>query len=310
MTHKNKNRFKQKQVIVNFGNSILHNRISIILILLIFFGCRYQKKNYKPIGLNLIDKEELIRKVRKGEFFSEGTIFKDTLGTILSKEFMANLDENEVFVDRYVDNNNKIIEAVVRKMTNKDKILVQEIMNAYNEGEPISTVNINCDSIKVILENVLIKDQDRSEEINQYQNQLDKENQIIVVSIIDKCGFPLKEEVGQKGMMAIFLVLQHSRIKLMEDYLPLLEQSAIRGDMRIQDIALMEDRILTGKGVAQKYGSQVFFNEQTGKYELSNTIELEYVNQRRKTVGLGPIEEYLAQWNIEFNVEQKNKIIN
>ena len=260
--------------------------------------------------MNLIDKEELIRKVRKGEFFSEGTIFKDTLGTILSKEFMASLDKNEVFVDRYVDNNNRIIEAIVRKMTDDDKLLVQEMMNAYNEGESISIVDINCDSTKVILENVLTKDQERKEVIEQHQNQLDKENQIDVISIIEKCGFPLKEEVGKEGILAVFLVLQHSRIKLMEKYLPLLQQSAIKGDMRFQDIALMEDRILIGKGMAQKYGSQVFFNEQTGKYQLSNTIELEYINQRRKTVGLGPIEDYLAEWDIEFNVEQKIKITN
>jgi len=284
---------------------ISHIRIVTFLILLTFLGCKSKRENYQPIGLNLIGKEELIRKVRKGDFFSEGTIFKDTLGTILSREYVTSLDGDEIFVDRYVDKNNLIIEAIVRKSTNEDKLLVQEMMNAYNEGEPILIVDINCDSIKVILENVLIKDQDRGDDIGQYQNQLDKENQSIVVSIIEKCGFPLKEEVGEEGMLAVFLVFQHSRIKLMEDYFPLLQQSASKGDIRVQDIALMEDRILIGNGMAQKYGSQVFFNEQTGKFQLSPTLELEYLNQRRTAVGLGPIEDYLTEWGIEFKVKQR-----
>ena len=54
-------------------------------------------------------------------------------------------------------------------------------------------------------------------------------------------------------------------------------------------------------GLPQKYGSQVI----GGKlYQLEDP---EFVNQRRKEMGMEPLEEYLARFGIEFNVEQKSK---
>jgi hypothetical protein len=39
-------------------------------------------------------------------------------------------------------------------------------------------------------------------------------------------------------------------------------------------------------------------------YEI---LEPEFVNQRRKGVGLGPLEDYVKRWGIDWNVEQKEK---
>jgi hypothetical protein len=33
----------------------------------------------------------------------------------------------------------------------------------------------------------------------------------------------------------------------------------------------------------------------------------EYVNQRREEVGLGPIQDYVKRWGIEWTVEQKER---
>jgi len=58
---------------------------------------------------------------------------------------------------------------------------------------------------------------------------------------------------------------------------------------------LMKDRMLMDEGKPQIYGSQI----KNGKlYKLENP---ETVNERRKEMGLEPIEDYLKYFNIQFN---------
>ena len=58
-------------------------------------------------------------------------------------------------------------------------------------------------------------------------------------------------------------------------------------------------------GKPQIYGSQLREINQSGKLEIYNLQEPEYVNKRRAKVGLGPLREFLAQIDIVFDVEQK-----
>jgi len=97
---------------------------------------------------------------------------------------------------------------------------------------------------------------------------MDNQNLAIITSLLRKCGMPTLAEVSQEQMMAIWLVIQHSDKFFMKKYLP---------------------------------GSQVM----DGK--LWDLIEPEYVNKRRKEVGLDPIEDYLKIFDIEFNIPQKEE---
>ena len=87
----------------------------------------------------------------------------------------------------------------------------------------------------------------------------------------------------------------------MKKYLPILEQSAEKGDIDQSMIALTKDRILLYEGKPQIYGSQVM----DGK--LWDLYKPEYVNQRRKEVGLDPIEDYLKVFDIKFDIPQKEQ---
>ena len=61
-----------------------------------------------------------------------------------------------------------------------------------------------------------------------------------------------------------------------------------------------------GEGKEQIYGSQIYENED-GSFYVKDLQEPEYVNQRRREVGLGPIEDYVGHYGIEWIVEQKEK---
>ncbi len=70
-------------------------------------------------------------------------------------------------------------------------------------------------------------------------------------------------------------------------------------------LALLEDRIQMRNGMPQTYGSQITSDE-NGKQIVYQIKDPQYVNQRRREVGLGPIEDYLKRWGIDWTIEQKS----
>lgn len=103
------------------------------------------------------------------------------------------------------------------------------------------------------------------------------------------------------------MVIQHAPIETQEKYLPLLEKSVKSGDSQGNHLALLEDRIQMRNGKPQTYGSQITRDQESGKQIVYEIIDPEYVNQRRKSVGLGSIEDYVQRWDIDWTVEQKER---
>lgn len=135
----------------------------------------------------------------------------------------------------------------------------------------------------------------------------DSLNELEVVAIIENYGWPGKGIVGGKANSAVWLVIQHAPLETQEKYLPLLRESVQKGESQGSHLALLEDRIRMRNDQPQIYGSQVVTNQETGKDEVYRIEDPEYVDQRRASVGLGPIAEYLKRWDIEWNVIQKLK---
>ena len=107
---------------------------------------------------------------------------------------------------------------------------------------------------------------------------------------------PTLKDVTQKHMNAIWLGLQHTNKKYRKKYFPQIEKAVENGDLSKQQYALMKDRILMDEGKPQIYGSQI----KNGKlYKLENP---QTVNERRKEMGMGNIEDYLKNFNIEFKL--------
>ncbi len=138
-------------------------------------------------------------------------------------------------------------------------------------------------------------------------SEQDSLNVIEVTKIIEERGWVGKSVIGSEANMTLWLVIQHAPLDLQQKYLPLLKESVMKGESSGSHLALLEDRILVRNGKPQTYGSQIKRDEATGKQYVYDVREPEYVNQRRKEVGLGPIEDYAKQWGIEWTIEQKEK---
>jgi hypothetical protein len=129
----------------------------------------------------------------------------------------------------------------------------------------------------------------------------DSVNLEIVTGILSRKGWLGPYEVGERASMAIFLVIQHSDSLTQVTWLPAMRTAVQQGKARAEDLALLEDRVLTEQGKGQLYGSQVKQGPD-GKAAFFPIQDEPNVNKRRAAVGLGPLEEYARYFGIDYHL--------
>jgi hypothetical protein len=115
-----------------------------------------------------------------------------------------------------------------------------------------------------------------------------------MVEILDAHGWPGRRLVGDDGARAAWLVVQHAIAH------PVLQRRALRllhgapaGDVLPQEIAMLEDRILTFEGRSQRYGTQFDWDDR-GELNPLPIDDPSGVDERRRAVGLPPLAEAIA----------------
>ena len=134
----------------------------------------------------------------------------------------------------------------------------------------------------------------------------DSSNLTQVTYIIDSLGWLGPSEIGEDGASTIFLVIQHADLATQIKYLPIMRAAVKKGKARPQDLALLEDRVLTDQGKKQIYGSQVRIDS-IGQKSFYPIIDEANVNNRRASVGLGPIEDYAKYFGLTYVIPKKKK---
>ena len=83
-----------------------------------------------------------------------------------------------------------------------------------------------------------------------------------------------------------------------------MKEAVKKGKASGSQLALMVDRVEMYNDRPQIYGSQVR-QEEDGKYVLWKIADEPNVNKRRAEVGLGPLEDYVRQWGIEYHLPKE-----
>jgi len=122
-----------------------------------------------------------------------------------------------------------------------------------------------------------------------------------VKAVLDQYGWLGINDIGEKANMTLFLVVQHADSLTQVTYLPMMRQAVQEGKARPENLALLEDRILTRQGKPQIYGSQVRTGK-TGKYEFFPISDERNVDKRRAAVGLEPLEIYARNFGIDYHL--------
>ena len=130
-------------------------------------------------------------------------------------------------------------------------------------------------------------DAERNERLARQALMTDSLNLVRVGEILSQYGFPRKEQVGDFGNQAVWLVFQHADLDYQKRFLPQLEVAVSHGDIAPVFLALLRDRIDVREGRPQRYGTQI-----DGKGNLAPLLDASRVNQWRQEVGLPAIEQF------------------
>lgn len=132
-----------------------------------------------------------------------------------------------------------------------------------------------------------------------------------IKKILTTYGYPTYALVGQESSKHYFLLVQHSDFDLQfqQQVLKLMRREVRHNNAFGQQYAYLTDRIAINQGKPQIYGTQVLMS---GNTKVKPCIAPAQLNERRKAVGLEPIEKYLQKCNAvfyEMNPQQKSKPI-
>ncbi len=133
------------------------------------------------------------------------------------------------------------------------------------------------------------------QELHEQMVEIDARNTNRMREIVEQYGWPGKNLVLADGANAAWLLVQHADhdVEFQKQCLELLTQAAQEGEADWDHVAYLTDRVLVAEGKEQLYGTQIYGFSDEG-VPVPDPIEDEAnVDQRRASVGLGPLEEYL-----------------
>ena len=185
-----------------------------------------------------------------------------------------------------------------RKNAIDHKLLSSELVGILTEDQKLRQ------TFSSVEEKYGIQSKEKKELVKAIKTQ-DSINTVKVTSILDNYGWLGIDEVGENGNNSLFLVIQHSGLETQEKYLPMMRGAVKSGKALGSDLAFLEDRVALRQGGKQIYGSQLYRNNETGKFYFAPIADELNVNKRRKEVGLGSIEDRAREFGFEYEVDAK-----
>jgi hypothetical protein len=110
--------------------------------------------------------------------------------------------------------------------------------------------------------------------------------------IISQDGFPTAEMVGLDGVKAAWLLTLHAanEADFQEKVLELTTQHVRRGEVTSNDVAMLTDDLLDGRGKPQRYGTNFVLRD--GELKPAPMEDEASVDKRRRAAGLGTLANY------------------
>jgi len=127
--------------------------------------------------------------------------------------------------------------------------------------------------------------------------EIDASNTAFLKADVDRRGgWPGKSAIGAGAAHFAWLLVQHADRdpEFQERALALMEPMVPQGEVEAKDFAYLFDRVAVAAGRPQRYGSQGRCVPGEGRWAPRPMEEPELIDQRRASVGLGPMADYIA----------------
>ncbi len=143
------------------------------------------------------------------------------------------------------------------------------------------------------------------EDDNFWDYKIDKKNTERMKEIISEIGWPTISKVGKLGAANAWLLIQHADhdIAFQRQCLDLMKGLPEK-EIERQHLALLEDRVLLKEIGLQSYGTQFF--QKDGKHIPEPIREPEQVDERRKKMGLGTLEDGIKEMYEKYGIPKKS----
>ncbi|MBP9991088.1 MAG: hypothetical protein KBT45_06640 [Bacteroidales bacterium] len=153
----------------------------------------------------------------------------------------------------------------------------------------------------------------QEDSLAQRMHEVDSANQEKLKWLIDTLGFPTWERVGSAGTNSAWLIAQHAPIPYLYEFAKTYQKAVADTNAEITNLAFLEDRSRSWRGLPQLYGTQFTSNAKNNKTVCSIPIaDIKNVNYRRENMHLGSLEDYLESYtesNVEHGVLDKDSPI-
>ena len=176
------------------------------------------------------------------------------------------------------------------------------------EGPTRPEIPVQFPDIAGEIDAMCVVDQDmreRSHVEDYWDESVDAKHTARMRDVISQIGWPTVSKVGTDSSENAWTLVQHADhdVAFQEQCLALMKQEK-SGEVNPRNIAMLEDRIRVNKKQPQLYGTQ--HDEVEGAY-VPHPIEDEAtVDERRKQMGLGTLEEGIAGMYDKYGPPKKN----
>ena len=313
---------------------------SLLFLFILFFNLSFGQSKFKPTENYIRQSSKAFGLYNEKDYIQSGKIY-DTLFKIFKGKGLridkynaactwalaGNIDQafyylnQSLLTNEWVNLSNVDSDSDLSSLhTDKrwqlliDKISINNKVPEQNMNKPLiallDTIYTDDQTDRNNLEIVKEKYGWQSKQIDSLWKKIrnqDSINLVRIKSIIKINGWPGPNKIGERGSSTIFLVIQHADSLTQVTYLPIMRIAVKKGNARSQDLALLEDRVLTTQGKKQIYGSQIKIDS-TGKYIFFPIKDEANVNKRRLMVGLGPLEDYAKYFGLEYVLPSKKNL--
>jgi hypothetical protein len=173
--------------------------------------------------------------------------------------------------------------AQLLEMGRTDQEVRERIMGLLNDSGPAA---LSTDEFRSLFEE---------------QQLVDERNFLGLEAIVTEHGWPDERLIGEEATGAAWIVMQHASIERQKRFLPLLRQAVAENRALASNLAMLEDEIALADQGKQIYGTEITMTD--GKAMIAPVADPETIDERRASVGLPPIEEYLRRAEAELGAQ-------
>lgn len=140
------------------------------------------------------------------------------------------------------------------------------------------------------------------EEIIQNMRAADSSSHLAIIQIIEEYGYPGFNIVGEEGSGNFWLLVQHqdNHPETQRKVLALMKVEVEKDNADKQDFAYLTDRVAVNADEPQVYGTQMRLNPDKTSFIPKKVMDRDGLNERRASIGMGTIEEYIELMNTQY----------